>query len=44
MLLKDKTERKRGNDEEYTDDGFMSGSTTTGNGETTTDGKDCVVF
>jgi hypothetical protein len=44
MLLKDKMERKRGNDEEYTDDGFMSGSTTTGNGETTTDGKDCVVF
>ena len=44
MLYKDKMEKKRGNDEEYTDDGFMSGSTTTGNGETTTDGKDCVVF
>lgn len=44
MLLKDKMERKRGNDEEYTDDGLMSSSTTTGNGETTTDGNDCVVF
>ena len=44
MLLKDKMDKKRGIDEEYTSDGFMSGSTTTGNGETDTDGKDCVVF
>ena len=44
MLLKDKMDRKRGIDEDYTSDGFMSGSTTTGNGETNTDGQDCVVF
>lgn len=41
MLLKDRVERKRGIDEDYTNNDFMIGSTTIGNGETTTtDGKD----
>ena len=44
MLLKDKMDRKRGINEDYTSDAFTSGSTTTGNGETDTDGKDCKVF